>query len=79
MPKTNKAKRRPDHTKMSAEERIRNFRLIDDMFFGAVMNNDIELTEKILEIVLGKKIHIVSAHKKQRLGRPLWACIRVLS
>ncbi|MBE6123486.1 MAG: hypothetical protein E7190_12360 [Erysipelotrichaceae bacterium] len=61
MPKTNKAKRRPDHTKMSAEERIRNFRLIDDMFFGAVMNNDIELTEKILEIVLGKKIHIVSA------------------
>ena len=46
MPKSNKAKRRPDHTKMSTEERIRNFRLIDDMFFGAVMNDDIELTEK---------------------------------
>ena len=61
MPKTEKTERGQDRKIISTEERIRNYRLIDDMFFGAVMDNDIELTEKILRIVLQKKIHIVSA------------------
>gem|GEM_PF-3436909 len=45
----------------TAEERIRNFRMIDDLFFGAVLDNDVLLTGKILSLILGRKIDVVSA------------------
>jgi len=49
-----------DRKKKDMEVRIRNFRMIDDLFFCAVLDGDTELTGKILSIILKKKIHIVS-------------------
>ena len=58
--KTMNEKADTDRKKKDMEVRIRNFRLIDDLFFGAVLDGDTELTGKILSVILKKKIHIVS-------------------
>ena len=54
-----------DRKKKDMEVRIRNFRMIDDLFFGAVLDGDTELTGKILSVILKKKIHIVSVKAEE--------------
>ncbi|MCR5205571.1 MAG: PD-(D/E)XK nuclease family transposase [Lachnospiraceae bacterium] len=58
-------------------QRIRDFRLIDDDFMNAVFDENIEGTELLLRIILGKSELIVSSVKTQKVmknltGRDIW-------
>jgi len=58
-------------------QRIRGFRLIDDDFMNAVFDDNIEGTELLLRIILGKPTINVSRVKTQRVmknltGRDIW-------
>jgi hypothetical protein len=58
-------------------QRIRGFRLIDDDFMNAVFDDNIEGTELLLRIILGKPNISVSRVKTQRVmknltGRDIW-------
>ena len=58
-------------------QRIRGFRLIDDDFMNACFDDNIEGTELILRIILGKPDLSVKSVKTQKvmknlLGRDIW-------
>ena len=58
-------------------QRIRGFRLIDDDFLNACFDDNIECTELILRIILGKPDIVVKRVKTQKvmknlLGRDIW-------
>ncbi len=48
-------------------QRIRGFRLIDDDFMNACFDNNIEATELILRIILGRDDILVKSVKTQKL------------
>ena len=63
-------------------QRIRGFRLIDDDFMNACFDDNIEGTELILRIILGKSDLSVKSVKTQKvmknlLGRDIWLDIDV--
>lgn len=58
-------------------QRIRGFRLIDDDFMNACLDDNIEGTELILRIILNKSDLTVKSVKTQKimknlLGRDIW-------
>ena len=63
-------------------QRIQGFRLIDDDFMNACFDDNIEGTELILRIILGKPDLSVKSVKTQKvmknlLGRDIWLDIDV--